>query len=65
MKGLKVHPRSYGVPLVLLINDKLPTGMRLLIAPNFHNELWDLSEVLYVSKYEMEAKECSVSVSVS
>ena len=47
-----------------LINEKLPTEMRLLIAQKFDNELWDLSEMLRVLKHEIETKERSVSVGV-
>ena len=47
-----------------LINEKLPTEMRLLIAQKFDNELWGLSEMLRVLKHEIETKERSVSVGV-
>ena len=62
LKSLKVDPSSYGILLVPLINEKLPTEMRLLVARKFGNKLWDLSEMLRVLKHEMEAKEQSVSV---
>ena len=62
LKSLKVDPSSYGILLVPLINEKLPTEMRLLVARKFGNELWDLSEMLRVLKHEMEAKEQSVPV---
>ena len=65
LKSLKVDPSSYGILLVPLIKEKLPTEMRLLIARKFDNELWDLSEMLGVLKHEVEAKEHSVSVGVS
>ena len=41
LKGLKVDPTSYDILLVPLINEKLPTEMRLIIARNFDNKLWD------------------------
>ena len=62
LKSLEVDPSSYGILLVPLINEKLPTEMRLLVAQKFGNELWDLSEMLRVLKHEMEVKEQSVSV---
>ena len=62
LKSLKVDPSSYGILLVPLINEKLPTEMRLLVARKFGNKLWDLSEMLRVLKHEMEAKEQSVPV---
>ena len=39
LKGLKVDPASYDILLVPLINEKLPTEMRLIIARNFENKL--------------------------
>ena len=59
LKSLKVDP---SILLVPLINEKLPTEMRRLVAQKFGNELWDLSKMLHVLKHEMEAKEQSVSV---
>ena len=47
------------------INEKLVTEMRLLIARNFDNELWDLSEMLRVLKHKVKTREHSVSVGVS
>ena len=41
LKDLKVDPTSYDILLVPLINEKLPTEMRLIIARNFDNKLWD------------------------
>ena len=41
LKGLKFDPTSYNILLVPLINEKLPTEMRLIIARNFDNKLWD------------------------
>ena len=41
LKVLKVDPTSYDILLVPLINEKLPTEMRLIIARNFENKLWD------------------------
>ena len=41
LKVLKVDPTSYDTLLVPLINEKLPTEMRLIIARNFENKLWD------------------------
>ena len=43
LKSLKVDPSSYGILLMPVINEKLPTEMRLLIARKFDNELRDLS----------------------
>ena len=62
LKSLKVDPSSSVILLVPLINEQLPTEMRLLVAQKFGNELWDLSEMLRILKHEMEAKEQSVSV---
>ena len=48
LKSLKVDPSSYCILLVALINEKLPTETRILIARKFDYELSDLSKMLRV-----------------
>ena len=48
-----------------LINEKLPTDIRVILARKFKSEVWDLNEIIEVLKLEIEAKELSVSVSTS
>ena len=54
LKSLKVEPSSYGILPLPLINEKLPTEMRLLIVRNFDKELWDLPEMLCILKHEIK-----------
>ena len=65
LQTLKVDTNSYGSLLVPLINKKLPTDIRVIVARKFKSEVWDLNEMTEVLKLEIEAKELSVSVSTS
>ena len=48
-----------------LINEKLPTDIRVIIARKYKSEVWNLNEMIEVLKLEIEAKERSLSVSTS
>ena len=48
-----------------LINEKLLTDIRVIIARKFRSEVWNLSEMIEVLKLEIEAKGRSLSVSTS
>ena len=65
MQTLKVDTNSYGSLLLPLINEKLPTDIRVIIARKFKSEVWNLNEMIEVLKLEIEAKERSLSVSTS
>ena len=65
LQTLKVDTDSYGSLLVPLINEKLPTDIRVILARKFNSEVWDLNEMIEVLKLEIEAKERSLSVSTS
>ena len=62
---LKVDTSSYSSLFVPLINEKLPTDIRVIIARKFKSEVWDLNEMIEVLKLEIDAKELSVSLSTS
>ena len=62
---MKVDTDSYGSLLVPLINEKLPTDIRVILARKFKSEVWDLNEMIEVLKLEIEGKERSLSVSTS
>ena len=53
---MKVDTDSYGSLLVPLINEKLPTDIRVILARKFKSEVWDLNEMIEVLKLEIEAK---------
>ena len=65
LQTLKVDTNSYGSLLMSLINEKLATDIRVIIARKFKSEVWDLNEIIEVLKLEIEVKELSVSVSKS
>ena len=62
LKTLGVEVNTYGSLLIPLLNEKLPDGLRLRIARNFENDVWDLSKMLTLIKTELEAKERSTSM---
>ena len=45
-KSLRVETSSYGSLLVPLLNEKLPTDLRVVIARNFECNVWTLDEML-------------------
>ena len=63
LQTLKVDTNSYASLLMPLINEKLPTDIRVIVARKFKSEDWDLNEMIEVLKLEIEAKERSLSVS--
>ena len=52
MQTLKVDTNSYGSLLLPLINEKLPTDIRVIIARKFKSEVWDWNEMIEVLKLE-------------
>ena len=65
LQTLIVDTNSYGSLLVPLINEKLPTDIRVIIARKFKGEVWDLNKMTEVLKLEIQAKERSLWVSTS
>ena len=62
LQSLHVETSSYGTILVLLMNDKLPDNLRISVAKNFENEVWDIEGLIYFLRKKVEAKECSFAV---
>lgn len=65
LNSLRVETSSYGTLLVPLLNEKLPGELRITIARNFENSVWDLNEMIKILKTEINAKELSVCVGTS
>ena len=65
LKSLGIDPGSYGALLVPLLNEKLPTEFRVIIARKFVNDVWDLEEMLKCFKEELQAKERCLSICAS
>ena len=59
---LDVTTDSYGTLLVPLINDKLPDNIRISIAKNFDDEIWDIGKLITLLRKEVEAKERSFAI---
>ena len=49
---MKVDTNSYGSLLLPLINEKLPTDIRVIITRKFKSEVWDWNEMIEVLKLE-------------
>ena len=49
---MKVDTNSYGSLLLPLINEKLPTDIRVIITRKFKSEVWDWNEIIEVLKLE-------------
>ena len=65
LQSLHVETSSYGTLLVLLINDKLTDNLRISVAKNFENEVWDIEGLIYFLRNEVEVKEHSLAMSSS
>ena len=59
LNSLKKPTETYGLLLVHLLSEKLPTEIRIIISRKFENRIWDLNEMLDILKAEIEAKERS------
>ena len=61
--SLGVPSDTYGKLLVHLLIEKIPHTLRLVISPEFNDEVWDLENMLKYFKKEIFAKErCSLLV---
>ena len=49
---MKVDTNSYGSLLLPLINEKLPTDIRVITTRKFKSEVWDWNEMIEVLKLE-------------
>ena len=49
---MEVDTNSYGSLLLPLINEKLPTDIRVIITRKFKSEVWDWNEIIEVLKLE-------------
>ena len=65
LQSLNVETDRYGTLLVPLINDKLPDNLRISIAKNFEDDIWDIETLVKFLREEVEAKERSFAVGAS
>ena len=59
---MNVDSSTYGSLLVPLLNEKLSPDLRLRLSRNFENEVWILDNMLEMLKFEVEAKERSLTI---
>ena len=57
LRSLDVDSDNCGKFLVPVLNSKLPSDMRTLLARKFSRKVWDLDEMLEICRCELEAKE--------
>ena len=55
--------KKYGLLLVHLLPEKLPAEICVTISKKFENKIYDWTKLLKNLKIEIEAKECSISLS--
>ena len=65
LQSLNAETDRYGTLLVPLINDKLPDNLRISIAKNFEDDIWDIETLVKFLCKEVEAKERSLAVGAS
>ena len=65
LQSLNVETDRYGTLLVPLINDTLPGNLRISIAKNFEDDIWDIETLVKFLRKEVETKERSFAVEAS
>ena len=65
LEALGVNSSQYGSLLIPVIMSKLPQDVRLQIARNTAQDVWEMSELLSVIRKEVEAREISDGIKVT
>ena len=65
LEALGINSSQYGSLLIPVIMSKLPQDIRLQIARNTAQEVWEMSELLSVIQKEVEAREISDGIKVT
>ena len=65
LKSLDIDIATYGSLLVPLLNEKLPSELRVILSRKFENDVWRLDDMIKCLKTEVEAKERSLSIGTS
>ena len=65
LEALGVNSSQYGSLLIPVIMSKLPQDVRLQIARNTAQDVWEMSELLEVIRKEVEAREISDGIKVT
>lgn len=65
LKALSLDINSSGALLVLSLNRKLPSEIKVILSQNFQNNIWHLDGMLKTLKREVGAKERSFSTGTS
>ena len=64
LKSAGINPDSYGFLLTPLLTEKLPSELRMIIAGEFSDEIWNLEELMNHFKQGLHGRERSSSVTV-
>ena len=65
LKSLDIDINTFGSLLVPLLNDKLPSELRVILSRQFENDIWRLDDMLKCLKTDVEAKERSMFIGTS
>ena len=65
LKSLDIDINTFGSLLVPLLNDKLPSELRVILSRKFENDIWRLDDILKCLKTDVEAKERSMFIGTS
>ena len=65
LEALEVNSSQYGSLLIPVIMAKLPPEVRVQIARNTNQDVWEISDLLAVIQREVEAREISENVKVN
>ena len=57
LRSLKVETKTYGSLLIPLLVEKLPNELTVIISRKFENNVWNLDDLLFYFKQELQAKE--------
>ena len=64
LSAMRIMPAQYGSLLIPIIMTKLTTELRLRIARESRNDVWEIGELLTLIKQEVEAREATEMVKV-
>ena len=65
LKSLYIDITTYGLILVPLLNNKLPSELRVIFWRKCENDIWSLYDMLKCLKTEVETKEWSIFIGTS
>ena len=64
IKALDIDITTYGAILVLFLNGKLPSEIRMILSRKFQNDIWQLDDMRKILIREVKAKKRSFSTGI-